>query len=179
MAEVLEARVDPRVTRTRALIRDAFLSLLPEKGFEHISVLDITERATVNRATFYAHFSDKFALLEETIRSSFRSYLADAEALRSDDVRPLLRAVGQRLLEFVESHRGCRLDKGSEPLFAGSIEAELYALLSDMLDVGSARVASAAMVGVAMQWRTNCGGASLGDVAAKMTDVLVDGVKVK
>ncbi|MBI4304912.1 MAG: TetR family transcriptional regulator, partial [Chloroflexi bacterium] len=45
---------DPRVKRTRKLLHDAFDSLLSEKSFEAITVQDIAERATVNRATFYA-----------------------------------------------------------------------------------------------------------------------------
>ena len=54
-------RVDPRVKRTRKLLQQAFLELFQEKGFASISIQDITERATVNRATFYAHFPDKYA----------------------------------------------------------------------------------------------------------------------
>lgn len=55
---------DPRIIRTRALIIAAFCELITEKDFETISVKDITERATLNRATFYRHFPDKYALLE-------------------------------------------------------------------------------------------------------------------
>lgn len=55
---------DPRVIRTRNLIQDAFRSLAKEKKIEAITIKDIAERATVNRATFYAHFEDKNALLE-------------------------------------------------------------------------------------------------------------------
>lgn len=54
---------DLRVVRTRHAIRNAFLELLEEKGFEAITVKDITTRATINRATFYAHYDDKFALM--------------------------------------------------------------------------------------------------------------------
>ena len=50
--------VDPRVKRTRKLLQQAFLELFQEKGFAAISIQDITERATANRATFYAHFAD-------------------------------------------------------------------------------------------------------------------------
>ncbi len=60
--------VDPRVKRTRKLLQQAFLELFQEKGFAAISIQDITERATVNRATFYAHFQDKYALLDSIIR---------------------------------------------------------------------------------------------------------------
>src|SRR5271154_1748665 len=65
------ARLDPRIRRTRDLLQDALRRLLQEKEFDKISVQDITEAATLNRATFYAHYSDKFALLEEFIRVSF------------------------------------------------------------------------------------------------------------
>lgn len=58
---------DPRTIRTRQLIIDAFNELLVTKGFEQMTVKDITERATINRATFYAHFVDKYALLEEVL----------------------------------------------------------------------------------------------------------------
>ena len=59
----LEEKLDPRVKRTRNLILQAFGSLLAEKGFESISVQDVTDKAEINRATFYAHFTDKYALL--------------------------------------------------------------------------------------------------------------------
>jgi len=64
--------MDPRVRRTRQMLHEAFKSLLAEKGFESISVQDIAERSTVNRATFYDHFTDKFALLEDMIGEEFR-----------------------------------------------------------------------------------------------------------
>jgi AcrR family transcriptional regulator len=68
-----QAVVDPRVRRTRQLLHQAFTSLLGEKGFESITVQDIAERSTVNRATFYDHYTDKFALLEDMIAEEFRA----------------------------------------------------------------------------------------------------------
>ena len=58
---------DPRVRRTRQLLQQALDKLLQTKDFENISVQDIAEAATVNRATFYDHFADKFALLEYSV----------------------------------------------------------------------------------------------------------------
>ena len=58
-------REDPRVKRTRKLINQAFFDLMNEKGFQAITVQDITDRAEVNRATFYAHYEDKYDLLEQ------------------------------------------------------------------------------------------------------------------
>lgn len=56
---------DPRVLRTRQLIREAFSDLLQKKGFDAITVKDIAQKSSINRATFYAHYEDKYALLEE------------------------------------------------------------------------------------------------------------------
>jgi AcrR family transcriptional regulator len=68
-------QLDPRIRRTRQLLLDALRRLLAEKEFDKISIQDITEAATLNRATFYAHYPDKFALLEQLIRVSFLQLL--------------------------------------------------------------------------------------------------------
>ncbi|KRE99853.1 TetR family transcriptional regulator [Paenibacillus sp. Soil766] len=51
-------RVDPRVLRTRLLIRNSFIELLQELELEKITVNRIAERATINRVTFYLHYQD-------------------------------------------------------------------------------------------------------------------------
>jgi AcrR family transcriptional regulator len=58
-----ETYTDPRVLRTRQMLRDALIALIQENGFEAIKVRDITDRATLNRATFYLHYRDKYDLL--------------------------------------------------------------------------------------------------------------------
>ena len=60
------------VKRTRSLILQAFGELLAEKGFEAISVQDVTDNAEINRAAFYKHFVDKYALLDYTIKEMFK-----------------------------------------------------------------------------------------------------------
>ncbi|SIR50754.1 transcriptional regulator, TetR family [Paenibacillus macquariensis] len=58
-------RTDPRVLRTRQLIRDAFIDLLEEIQLEKITVNRIAERATINRVTFYLHYRDIPEMLEK------------------------------------------------------------------------------------------------------------------
>ena len=70
-----EEKLDPRVKRTRQLLEQAFLEVVTEKGFQAASVQDITEKAGVNRATFYAHFPDKYELLDYSVRLHFRQEL--------------------------------------------------------------------------------------------------------
>ncbi len=57
--------IDPRVARTRELIQQALIELIEEKGFEAITVKDLTTKANINRGTFYAHYKDKYDLMEK------------------------------------------------------------------------------------------------------------------
>ncbi len=59
-------KTDRRITRTKRMIRDAFTQLLEEKGFEGITVRDITEKADINRGTFYLHYDSKYDLLDKS-----------------------------------------------------------------------------------------------------------------
>lgn len=70
--------LDPRAKRTRTLLQKALGELLTERSFASVTIADITRRATVNRATFYAHFRDKDDLLEHCLREKCRVVLCDA-----------------------------------------------------------------------------------------------------
>ncbi|HBF9035024.1 TetR/AcrR family transcriptional regulator [Clostridioides difficile] len=56
--------IDRRTIRTKKMIRSALAELIDEKGFNNISVTDLTQRADINRETFYLHYVDKYDLLE-------------------------------------------------------------------------------------------------------------------
>ena len=61
--------IDPRVEKTHAQIAEAFIQLIHVRPYYRIRVSDITRRARVGRATFYAHFESKDALLRERFAS--------------------------------------------------------------------------------------------------------------
>ncbi|MFU1798306.1 TetR/AcrR family transcriptional regulator [Paenibacillus azoreducens] len=63
---MMEQAKDRRVVRTKAVIRKALTELIDEKGFEALTVKDITTRAEINRGTFYLHYRDKYDLLEQS-----------------------------------------------------------------------------------------------------------------
>jgi AcrR family transcriptional regulator len=122
---------DPRVKRTRQLLQRAFLELFQEKRFSAITVQDIAERATVNRATFYAHFEDKYDLLDSIIREEFQkvitSKLPPAPAWEIGSLRLLIRAVFDFMGEF---HRHCPpSDTQFGPMFERAVQQELHTLL--------------------------------------------------
>lgn len=125
-------RIDPRVKRTKTLIQRAFSELLAEKGFRDIIVQDITERAEVNRATFYAHYPDKYALLEENIAQAFHAELEKRTLSACHYSLENLRALIETVCEFVaHSHEHC---KAVEQQFDSLVEAQARLQIQTLLE---------------------------------------------
>ncbi len=155
-------KLDPRVKRTRQLLEKAFVDLLGEKGFQAITVQDITGRAGVNRATFYAHFEDKYDLLDHGIRQGFmqeiEKRMLNACHYTPENLRNLIVAV----CEFIQGiHSHCKPPQDQfESLVETQVKAVLYDLLLNWLkqvemDVApetAATAASWAIYGLASQW---------------------------
>ena len=58
---------DRRVKRTQHLLARALIALTLEKGYEDVTIRDITERADVGYATFFRHYHDKDELLKDVL----------------------------------------------------------------------------------------------------------------
>jgi AcrR family transcriptional regulator len=157
-----EEKVDPRVKRTRGLILQSFMEILPEKGFQAVSIQDITDKAGINRATFYAHFPDKYALLDHSIHLLFRQEIEkrmlDACHYSDENLKALIIMVCE-FISNANSH--CA---PSEPQFESLVETQAKKQLQGLLEVwlekaGStidpktaATAASWAIYGLALQW---------------------------
>lgn len=62
---------DPRVKKTRRALRDAFIQLILERGYDAISIQDIATAAETARITFYRHYPDKEALLTDCFNTLY------------------------------------------------------------------------------------------------------------
>jgi AcrR family transcriptional regulator len=156
---------DPRIRRTRKLLQGALGALLQSKSFDEISVQDITEAATVNRATFYDHYTDKFALLEALVAGGFHEFL-DERHVRYDAGCPA--ALGAIILATcdyrtqVHSGGACDRQTAFEPLMDAAIVTAIRRLLmeglrraehpSDLPAEMVAAAASAAICAAVKQW---------------------------
>jgi AcrR family transcriptional regulator len=124
-------RVDPRVVRTRELIVRAFNELVAEKGHTGLTVREIAGRATINRATFYAHFADQYELFDyvvsEAFREELRRRLPDPSGLGEEELRAMVLAACDYLAGL---NTACsRTDRQFKPLIEARVQAELYVLL--------------------------------------------------
>lgn len=183
---------DPRVKRTRQLLLQAFMALLEEKHNIHsISVQDIAERATVNRATFYAHFEDKYALVESLMRTKFHrsleSQLLAASVLQMNTLHVLIVGVFDFLAAFRRYLKPA--DKQFEPLIEIALQKELYEVLLNWLnqipssvpDLQEARetmalVISWAIFGPAVQWSRGEQTRSAEEMADHVLTIVVAGL---
>jgi AcrR family transcriptional regulator len=73
--------LDRRVRRTRHALEQALISLILEKGYDSVTIEDITNRADLGRTTFYLHYRDKEDLLMQTIDSIAEDFLEHHEAV--------------------------------------------------------------------------------------------------
>ncbi|GGG84065.1 TetR/AcrR family transcriptional regulator [Paenibacillus radicis (ex Gao et al. 2016)] len=101
-------RTDPRVLRTRQLIREAFIDLLQDIELEKITVNRIAERATINRVTFYLHYRDIPDMVEkiaDDMIQQIEEILNDAsnESPVRDKDWPILYKM-QKLIEHIADH---------------------------------------------------------------------------
>ncbi len=137
-----------RNTATRAKIRRALTELIVEKGFDALTVSDITRRAGVNRGTFYLHFVDKFDALEqledeliEKLREALVHPGAAREAQNACDMFPyplLLQAL--KLVaadfDFVAAISG----KGGDPEFHSRLKSVINGFLDQGLELTRSQV---------------------------------------
>lgn len=78
-------RHDRRVNRTRRQLRNALMSLILERGYNAITIEDITERADLGRTTFYLHYRDKEELLIENLEAIVEELKAQVDQLADQD----------------------------------------------------------------------------------------------
>src|SRR5258708_20289660 len=113
------ATTDPRILRSRRMLMDSLAKLLRKKEFEDISVQEIADDATLNRATFYLHYPDKNALLQAMTESRFRN-LIERRAITFTDCHGALRAIALAVCDYLPETTGCPTQLARIPL-EGSI----------------------------------------------------------
>src|SRR5271168_3988897 len=124
MAETLESGIvvettDPRIVRSRRMLMEALVRLLNQKEFDDISIQEIADEATLNRATFYLHYPDKNALLQAMTDARFRDLIA-RRGVSFTNCDGALRAIALGVCDYLAETAGCPSQLARMPL-EGSI----------------------------------------------------------
>lgn len=157
-----QEKLDPRVKRTRSLLEQSFMDVVAQKGFQSVSVQDITDKAGVNRATFYAHFPDKYALLDYSVRQGFRQELEKRTLNVCTFSMDNLRALIVTVCEFISNASShCNPPSSQfESVMETQVKAQVQELIQNWIQkLGTdtdpkiaATAASWAIYGLAQQW---------------------------
>lgn len=120
---VEERKVDRRIQRTRTLLRDALMRLIIARGYDEITIQDITDEANVARTTFYLHFSDKDDLLFSTMRDVYEELYAQvgnkaADSFFSETEDDCHAEDFLHVQEFAEFYRIMLSERGSAAFLA-------------------------------------------------------------
>lgn len=148
---------DPRIRRTRQLLQRALRTLMQNKSFDEISVQDITDVATVNRATFYDHYTDKFALLDAMIAGGFHMLLHE-RSVSYDGSCPsaasaVILAVCDYLAQTISNSGECPRQSAFEPLMEAAVIAAIRRVfMAGMPNAGFIREPPPEMIATTVSW---------------------------
>jgi AcrR family transcriptional regulator len=191
--EKAEKREDPRVKRTRGLIVRAFGELVAEKGHRGLTVQEIAERATVNRATFYDHFRDQYDLLDyfmsESFREKLRRRLPESPGLDEESLRALVLTTCDFLSGLETS---CRTsDRQFRPFIEAQVASEIYEVLLGWIEAApqetngrpvapevTASVVGWAIFGAGVRWSRDGAVGSEERFADQVLSVIAGGLQV-
>jgi AcrR family transcriptional regulator len=156
------------------------------KSFDEISVHDITETATVNRATFYDHYADKYALLEALVAGGFHMLLEEREVRYGtcpSAASALILATCDYLTQSHGNGADCKRQNAFQPLVDAAITTTIRDMLMEGLKEASptsgiapemiATTASWAIYGAVKQWLNTPGRPPVEEVVPRILQLVV------
>lgn len=99
-----DQKQDRRIRRTQKLLKDSLIELMQEKEFKNISVKDITERADLNRGTFYLHYRDTYHLLQEMEEDVLGDFQEMIDCYKEDYHPATLMPVLVPVVDYIEKN---------------------------------------------------------------------------
>ncbi|MGZ3638963.1 MAG: TetR/AcrR family transcriptional regulator [Ktedonobacterales bacterium] len=106
---------DRRVKRTQRLLAQALIALTLERGYDTVTIRDITERADIGYATFFRHYHDKDALLADVLQVVLEELLDRLQPQHMDGQETDPAEVGTLIFEYIHEHSEvCRVLLGSQ-----------------------------------------------------------------
>ncbi len=115
------AKLDARKRYTQMVLKQSFLKLLKEKSVNKITVKELCELSQINRATFYTHYSDCFALLESIENELIDEFEKSLRYVNSFDVAALIEALYTMVDQNQEACRTLILGNTSSAVIAKMI----------------------------------------------------------
>jgi AcrR family transcriptional regulator len=128
------------VARTKAAIEDAFVALVLERGYERVAVEDITDRADLARATFYAHYPNKQAVLfsvSNQLTQDLMQRIAHQDGPPDVIPRAAVQTAYQHAADKPDLYRACMSDARTRHAYLSALSRYAEQNLRDRLQAQS------------------------------------------
>ena len=119
-----------RVRRTQKLLREALIELIEERGFEALTIGELTSRAMVSRAAFYRTYQDKYHLVEQIFEEAMSALLNAVGDLGREHPASSWVTFFEHIAEYERLYRALLGRKGS-PWFVRKMRASLAGLVKE------------------------------------------------
>ena len=119
-----------RLKRTQKLLREALIELIEERGFDALTIGELTERAMVSRAAFYRNYQDKYDLVEQIFEEAMSALLAAVGDLGREHPPEIWVTFFEHIAEYERLYRAL-LGKNGSPWFVWKMRAALAGLLKE------------------------------------------------
>ena len=117
-----------RVKRTQKLLREALIELIEERGFDALTVGELTERALVSRAAFYRNYEDKYGLVEQIFEEAISALLNAVGELGQEHPPEIWVTFFEHIAEYERLYRAL-LGRSGSPWFVRKMRAALSDLI--------------------------------------------------
>ena len=119
-----------RLKRTQKLLREALIELIEERGFDALTIGQLTERAMVSRAAFYRNYQDKYALVEQIFEEAMSTLLAAVGDFGREHPPEIWVRFFEHIAQYERLYRAL-LGKTGSPWFVWKMRAALAGLLKE------------------------------------------------
>jgi AcrR family transcriptional regulator len=119
-----------RVRRTKILLREALIELIEERGFEALTVGELTARAMVSRAAFYRNYQDKYDLMEQIFEEAMSALFSAVGDLGREHPPEIWVTFFEHIAHYERLYRALLGSKGS-PWFVRKMRASLAGLIKE------------------------------------------------
>jgi len=119
-----------RLRRTQKLLREALIELIEERGFDALTIGEITARAMVSRAAFYRNYQDKYDLVEQIFEEAMSALLSAVGDLGREHPPEIWVKFFEHIADYERLYRALLGKKGS-PWFVWKMRAALAGLVKE------------------------------------------------
>jgi AcrR family transcriptional regulator len=119
-----------RLRRTQKLLREALIELIEERGFEALTIGELTSRAMVSRAAFYRNYQDKYDLVEQIFEEAMSTLLNAVGDLGREHPAEIWVTFFEHIAEYERLYRALLGSSGS-PWFVRKMRAALSGLVKE------------------------------------------------